>query len=74
MPKTFEMIKRINDIDICALVNLNPKTMLIRHSHPYIEEYWSVKTSFIISNSPNDNYINCNGEFIQHLEGVPIYI
>ena len=74
MPKTFEMIKRLEGVFMCALVNLKPRTILTRHSHPYIEEQSLLQLHLPLVTAQNDNYnyINCNGEFKQHIEGVPI--
>lgn len=74
MPKTFEMIKKIKGLYICALVNLKPRSILTRHSHPYIEEQslLQLHLPIVTAKKDNYNYINCNGEFKQHIEGVPI--
>lgn len=74
MPKTFEMIKKVDDLFMCAVVNLKKRTILNRHSHPYIKELnlLQLHLPLITAKTENYNYINCNGEFKQHIEGVPI--
>ena len=74
MPKTYEMIKKVNDLFMCAIVNLKKRTLLTRHSHPYIKELnlLQLHLPLITAKTENYNYINCNGEFRQHIEGEPI--
>lgn len=74
MPQTFEMIKKIDGLYMCALVNLKSRTILSCHNHPYIEEeqLLQLHLPLVTAKSNNYNYINCNGEFKQHIEGIPI--
>lgn len=55
-------------------MNLKPRSILTRHSHPYIEEQslLQLHLPIVTAKKDNYNYINCNGEFKQHIEGVPI--
>lgn len=74
MPQTYEILKKIDAIHMCALVNLKPRTILNRHTHPYINEQslLQLHLPLVTAKSDNYNYINCNGEFKQHVEGIPI--
>lgn len=74
MPQTFDMIKKIEGLYMCALVNLKSRTILSCHNHPYIEEeqLLQLHLPLVTANINNYNYINCNGEFRQHVVGIPI--
>ena len=74
IPRTLEMLKRINGIKICAFVKLKTHSMLPCHTHAGIYKESLLQFHLPIITAPERNYayLNVMGEFRQHVEGEPI--
>lgn len=71
MPKTFELLKNIPGIKICALATIKPNYYLATHKHPEIavEGLLQYHITLDTPQMGNYNYLNVNGEFNQNIMG-----
>ena len=74
IPRTLEMLKRINGIKICGFAKLKAHSMLPCHTHEGIYKESLLQFHLPIITAPERNYayLNVMGEFRRHVEGEPI--
>ena len=74
MAQTVALLAQIKGIKVCALLKMNPHSSLPCHDHPELAREGLLQFHLPLKTAAtrNYNYLNVNGEFRQHVCGVPL--
>jgi beta-hydroxylase len=71
MPRTIELLQKVGDVKLCALLRMEPNVFLGRHAHvgAWEEGLLHAQLTLDAPSSRNYCYMNVNGEFNQSTNG-----
>lgn len=71
MPRTIELLRKVGDVKLCALLRMEPNVFLGRHAHvgAWEEGLLHLQLTLDAPDSRNYCYLNVNGEFNQSTNG-----